>query len=170
MFDIFGEMESAEELNKTAEGLKNEGDKENLYKLADENGIDRAEADLYFEGMTDAFCDVATAAIGKIEVEATQLNPVEIIADWTEYIKVSCLEDEELARAVRRKGKSFKACIGSILKWSFQSRYKVDKDIVKAAGLDTDRRMKSIEMGIPGMGRAKKLIRAYYLESEEGTR
>lgn len=96
MFDIFGEMESAEELNKTAEGLKNEGDKENLYKLADENGIDRAEADLYFEGMTDAFCDVATAAIGKIEVEATQLNPVEIIADWTEYIKVSCLEDEEL--------------------------------------------------------------------------
>ena len=55
MFDIFGEMESAEELNKTAEGLKNEGDKENLYKLADENGIDRAEADLYFEGMTDAF-------------------------------------------------------------------------------------------------------------------
>ena len=167
MFDIFGEMESAEELNKTAEGLKNEGDKENLYKLADENGIDRAEADLYFEGMTDAFCDVATAAIGKIEVEAAQLKPVEIIADWTAYIKVSCLEDEELARAVRRKGKSLKACIWSILKWSFQSRYKVDKDIVKVAGLDADRRMKSIEMGIPGMGRAKKLIRAYYLESAD---
>ena len=168
MFDIFGEMESAEELNKTAEGLKNEGDKENLYKLADENGIDRAEADLYFEGMTDAFCDVATAAICKIEVEAAQLNPVEIIADWTEYIKVSCLEDEELARAVRRKGKSFKACIGSILKWSFQARYKVDKDIIRAA--EIKKYVKSVEMGIPGMGRAKKLIRAYYLESEEGTR
>ena len=100
MFDIFGEMESAEELNKTAEGLKNEGDKENLYKLADENGIDRAEADLYFEGMTDAFCDVATAAIGKIEVEATQLNPVEIIADWTRNLRGQCAERERVSKRV----------------------------------------------------------------------
>ncbi|MCX4378950.1 MAG: hypothetical protein OSJ61_22730 [Lachnospiraceae bacterium] len=168
MFDIFGEMESAEELNKTAEGLKNEGDKKSLYKLADENGIDRAEADLYFEGMTDAFCDVATAAIGKIEVEAAQLKTVEIIADWTEYIKGSCLEDMQFAQAVRRKGKSLKECIGNILKWSFKVRYKVDKDIIRAA--EIKKYVKSVEMGIPGMGRAKKLIRAYYLESEEGTR
>ena len=35
-------MGSAEEINRTAEGLKNEGDEENLLKLARENGIDAA--------------------------------------------------------------------------------------------------------------------------------
>lgn len=40
MFDKFGEFDSAEELNKAAEGLKEEGDKESLIELAKENGID----------------------------------------------------------------------------------------------------------------------------------
>lgn len=74
----------------------------------------------------------------------------------------------QFAQAVRRKGKSLKECIGNILKWSFKVRYKVDKDIIRAA--EIEKYVKSVEMGIPGMGRAKKLIRAYYLESEEGTR
>lgn len=162
MFEIFGEMDSAEEINKTAEGLKNEGDKENLFKLAEENGIDAAFAQMYYAGEIENLCDVATAAIGKIEAEAAELKPVEIIADWVEYIKVSCLDNEELARAVRKKGKSLKGCIGSLLKWSFNARYKVDKDIIKAAGINNA----SVEMGIPGMGCAKKLIKEYYLKQE----
>lgn len=162
MFEIFGEMDSAEEINKTAEGLKNEGDKENLFKLAEENGIDAAFAQMYYAGGAKSLCDVATAAIGKIEAEAAELKPVEIIADWVEYIKVSCLDNEELARAVRRKGKSLKGCIGYLLAWSFKARYKVDKDIIKAAGINNAK----VEMGIPGMGRAKKLIKEYYLKQE----
>lgn len=160
MFEIFGEMDSADEINKTAEGLKNEGDKENLFKLAGENGIDAAFARMYYDGETESLCDVATAAIGKIEAEAAELKPVEIMADWTEYIKVSCLDNEELARAVRRKGKSLKGCMGKLLEWSFDARYKVDKDIIKAAGINNAH----VEMGIPGMGRAKKLIKEYYLK------
>lgn len=160
MFEVFGEMDSAEQLNMTAEGLKNEGDKENLYKLAEENGIDEAFVEMYIAGEIESFCDIATAAIGKIEVEAAELKPVEIVADWVEYIKGQCLDNEELARAVRRKGKTLKGCIGKLLEWSFKERYKVDKDIVKAAGIKSAK----VEMGIPGMGRAKKLIREYYMQ------
>lgn len=159
MYEIFGEMESAEEINAAAEGLKKEGDKENLYRLAAENGIDSGFVDMYSDGiMENLCCDAATAALGKIEVEAAGLKPVEIIADWTEYIKTLCGDNEEFARAVRRKGKSLKGCIGSLLGWSFRARYKVDQDIIKAAGINV-----SVEMGIPGMGTARRLIREYYL-------
>ena len=155
MYEVFGEMDSMEEINTAARGLKDEGDKENLYTLAKENGIDRALADMYLDGtMEDLCCDAATAALGKIDVK-----PVEIIADWVEYIRTLCSDDETFAQGVRRKGKSLKGCIGSLLGWSFRARYKVGKDIIKAAGISNA----SVEMGIPGMGTAKKLIREYYL-------
>lgn len=159
MFDIFGEFDSVEELNAAAEGLKEEGDTENLKKLAIENGIDEAFADMYIQGAMPELCDVAMAAIGKVTVEAQELKPVEIMEDWTEYIKASCFEDEELAVAVRKKGKTLKGCISELLKWSFKNCYAVDKDIVKAAGVGNA----NVKLGIPGMGRAKKLIRQYYL-------
>ena len=92
MFEIFGEMDSAEEINKTAEGLKKEGDMDSLIKLAEENGIDAEFAWKYHLGQTESLCDAATAAIGKIEAEAAVLKPAEIIADWTEYIKTQCID------------------------------------------------------------------------------
>lgn len=159
MFDLFGEFGSAEEINKAAEGFKNEGDIKSLKKLAAENGIDAAFADMYASGAMPEFCDIAMAAIGKITVEAQELKPVEIMEDWTEYIKASCMDNPELAVAVRSKGKTLKGCIGAILKWSFDNRYKVDADIIKAAGIKNAR----VAEGIPGMGRAKKLIKEYYL-------
>ncbi len=165
MYDIFGEMDSAEEINAAAEGLKNEGDRKNLLKLAKENGIDGTFAEMYLDGTTECLCcDAATAALGKIDVEASALQPVEIVADWVEYIRTLCSDDEAFARAVRRKGKSLKGCIGSLLAWSFRAKYRVDKDIIKAAGISCA----SVEMGIPGMGTAKKLVRKYYLETGGG--
>lgn len=47
MFELFGEFDSVEEMNKAAEGFKNEGDIESLKKMAEENGIDEAFADMY---------------------------------------------------------------------------------------------------------------------------
>lgn len=160
MYEVFGELDSAEEINAAARGLKDEGDRENLYTLAEENGIDSAFVDMYLDGtMENLCCDAATAAIGKIEMEAAVLKPVEIISDWVEYIKALSSDDEEFAQAVRRKGKSLKGCIGSLLGWSFKARYRVEKDIIKAAGINNA----SVDMGIPGMGTAKRLIREYYL-------
>lgn len=160
MYDLFGEFDSVEELNQAAEGFKAEGDIDSLKKLAEENGIDAAFADMYASGEMPKFCDVAMAAIGKITVEAAVLKPVEIMEDWTEYIKRKCMEDEKLAAAVRKKGKTLKGCVGALLKWSFENRYKIDQDIIKASGIKING---SVEEGIPGAGRAKKIIKEYYL-------
>lgn len=158
MFEVFGEL-TAEEINKTAEGLKNEGDINNLIVLAKENGIDEMYARLYIEDELDQLCDVASAALGKLAIEEEELKPVEIIEDWIAYIKGSCLDDENIAVAVRKKGKNLKGCIAELLKWSFKNAYNVDKDIIKAAGVSNA----TVKMGIPGMGTAKKLIKEYYL-------
>lgn len=158
MFDVFGNMDSAEEINKTAEGLKNEGDKQSLYALAKENGIDKGFADMYLAGAMPFLCDVATAAVGKLTIEAHELKAKELIADWIEYIKVSCMEDEELARAVRLKSKSVKDCLAALMKWSFGNLYEIPKDVAKAAGITAN-----VKFGIPGMRQAKQIIREYYL-------
>lgn len=160
MFDVFGEFDSAEELNMAAEGLKNEGDTDSLYKLAEENGIDRAFAEMYLAGGMPTLCDVATAAMGKIDVEAAELKLQEIHADWAEYIKAMCEKKEDFAMAVRKKDKTLKGCIAALLKWSFKHKYKINDEIVKMAEIKTAR----VEEGIPGMGTAKKLIREYYLK------
>lgn len=158
MFEVFGEL-TAEEINKTAEGLKNEGDINNLIVLAKENGIDEMYARLYIEDELDQLCDVASAALGKLAIEEADFKPVEIIEDWVAYIKGSCLDDENIAVAVRKKGKNLKGCIAELLKWSFKNAYNVDKDIIKAAGVSNA----TVKMGIPGIGTAKKLIKEYYL-------
>lgn len=164
MFDKFGELGSYEEINMAAEGFFNEGDMESLRELAKENGIDEYYAELYIAGEIDVLCDSAlTAAIGKIEVECQELKPEEIMSDWVEYIKGRCMESEQIAIAVRKKGKSLKGCIGEMMKWSFGHHQKIDQEIVKAAGINNA----WVTLGIPGMGRAKKIIKEYYLGGED---
>lgn len=159
LYDKFGEFDSADEINASAEGLFNEGDYENIKVLAKENGIEKDFVDMYLSGDIPVLCDTTSAALGKLEVEASELKPVEIMEDWLDYIRVCCTEDDQMAQAVRRKGKSLKGCIGALLSWSFKARYKVDAEIVKEAKIGSAR----VEMGIPGMGTAKHLIKEYYL-------
>lgn len=159
LYDKFGEFDSADEINASAEGLFNEGDYENIKVLAKENGIEKDFVDMYLSGDIPVLCDTTSAALGKLEVEASELKPVEIMEDWLEYIKMCCADEAEMAKAVRAKGKSLKGCMASLLAWSFKARYKVDAEIVKQARIGGAR----VEMGIPGMGTAKRLIREYYL-------
>lgn len=159
MFDRFGEFDSAEEINELAVNLRKEGDKESILELAEENGIDREIAKAFIDGDILYLCDDMMAAIGKINVETKELKPVEIMLDWVEYLKSKCFEREEMAKAVRRKGKSLKKCIGELLSWSFKNQHHVDKDILKAAGVNA-----RCTLGIPGMGTAKEIITKYYLE------
>lgn len=158
MFKVFGEFDAYEEINEAAEGLRQEGDFKNIAVLAEENGIDKELAELYISGQLDMLCDIETAAIGKIEVEAKELKNQEIMQDWVEYIKACVSKDEKMARAVRRKGKSVKKCIANLLIWSMKHMYPVDAEIVKAAGAKGQ-----CKLGIPGMATAKELIRKYYL-------
>lgn len=100
-----------------------------------------------------------TAALGKIEVESTELQPKEIMGDWVEYLKSQCMENELMAYSVRKKGKSLKGCIAALLKWSFGNQIPIEQEILKAAGVTADR----VTLGIPGMATAKRIIREYYL-------
>ena len=159
MFDKFGEFDSAEEINEAAEGQLAEGDIESLKELAAENGIDREDVDDLLDGLIEELCNPLIAAFGKLKVEAKELKPCEIMEDWLEYIKARCCEDEQMAKAVRKKGKSLKGCIAELLKWSFKNQHDVDKDILKAAGVNAGR----CTLGIPGMKRAKQIITEYYL-------
>ncbi len=159
MFDKFGEFDSYEEINELAENLFNEGDFESIKAVAKENGIDEEIAEMYINGEIPELCDLLAAALGKIEVESKELKPKDIMEDWTEHLKGQCLENETLAEAVRKRGKSLKGCIGALLAWSFKNQQSIDKDIIKAAGVSAGR----VTLGIPGMGRAKKIIRDYYI-------
>ena len=163
MFEKFGELNSFGELNELAENLFNEGDTESLKAMAKENGIQDEFVRMYLQGDIPALCDPLTAALGKIDVEAAELKPKEIMEDWVEYLRGQCMENEILAFQVRKKGKSLKGCIAALLKWSFSNQQQIDKDIIKAAGVSAGR----VTLGIPGMGRAKKIIREYYLGGEK---
>lgn len=159
MFERFGEFDSAEEINECAEGLKEEGDIESLYVMAKENGLVKADVDDYLDGFTDKLVNPLIAAWGKIEVEKKNLKPEHIMADWVSYIETKCADNEDVARAVRKKGKSIKGCIAAILKYSFSIRKKVDADIIKAAGISNGR----VDLGIPGMLEVREIIDKYYL-------
>ena len=158
MWDRFGEFDSAGEINELAVNLRKEGDADSVKELARENGIDPELAEAFLEGELLYLCDDMAAAIGKIEIEAAELKPVEIMADWVEYLKARCFEDTETARAVRKKGKSLKGAIAALLSWSYKNQREIDKDIKKAAGINV-----KVTDGTPGMARAKQLMAEYYL-------
>lgn len=158
MYERFGEFDSEEEINETAVNLRKEGDTDSIRILAEENGIDQDIVEAFLEGDLLYLCDAMSAAIGKIEVEARAMQAGEIMADWAEYIKWKCYDDEGMARAVRTKEKSLKGCIGKLLEWSFRHQRPVDKDILKAVGVTGH-----CTLGIPGMGTAQKIITDYYL-------
>lgn len=129
MWDKFGEMDSAEELNKKAMELRENGKAEELLPLTEENGIDGYMLEMFADGDIDFICDTQTAAEGKLSVELKNYqkqyvaNAMEVVDALTsmmmrERIKLSVhkagvdidididVTGEELARAVRRKGKS----------------------------------------------------------------
>ena len=154
IFDKFGEFGSADEINELAKNLLTEGDKASIKAVAKENGIPEDYAEMFISGEILALCDVQTAAVGKIEVEAADIKAEDIMADWAEYIKAICIEDEKIAASVRSKGKSLKGCIAELLKWSFGHQKSVDKALHAADPL----------IGIPGQAQCRKIIRTYYGE------
>lgn len=163
MFDKFGELNNCEEINELAENLFNEGDIDSLKVMAKENGIQEDFVEMYLQGDIPVLCDALTAALGKIDIEAAELKPKEIMEDWVEYLRGQCVEDDTLARQVRKKGKSLKGCIAALLSWSFKNQQTINEDIIKKAGVTA----KKVTLGIPGMGRAKQIIKDYYMGGAE---
>lgn len=164
MFEKFGEMNTIEEINMAAEGLKAEGDRESLMALARENGIEDDDTEDYLEDyVTQLIPTPCFGAVAKIQLEVKENEKLyeeqELIHDWIGYIKLEASESEEFARAVRKNGKRVKDCIAGILLWSFSHQVQLDSELLKAAGVNASR----VTMGVPGMRTARELIRDYYL-------
>jgi len=71
MFEKFGKMESAAEINELAGNLLKEGDRDSISILAKENGIDPDIAEAFAEGQISYISeDEKDAAYGRISVEA----------------------------------------------------------------------------------------------------
>lgn len=112
MFNVFGEFNSADEINKAAAGLMAEGDTDNIKALAKENGLDIEFAQAYIKGEIPLLTDPLMAAVGKIELERKSINDPffsDMKDSMINYLLSACTE-ESFARAVRRKGKSLKGC------------------------------------------------------------
>ena len=181
MFEKYGNFDSAKEINEKAEELFNDGQVDEIYILAAENGIEKEMADAYIEGDLPELCDITDAALGKIDVEAANLGAEEIMNDWADYVRALAGRDLVFAAAVRRKEKTLKGCIAVLLTWGIQHQEPVDKEIIEEAKKQVD--VKDIKvkgfqlsfldrttLGIPGMGRAMKMIREYYIGKEGGGR
>ena len=54
LFEKFGEFDSAEELNRAAAAQLAEGDIDAIYEIAEENGLDREDAEDYIDGGSGA--------------------------------------------------------------------------------------------------------------------
>lgn len=106
MFEMFGEMETAEEINAVDRSLKEEGERENLDKLCAENGIDAELAEMFWDGEIDFVTDQLMAAVGKLDMEVKEAKGqngyLESIAN---FLKAEAEKDKDLAIAIRKKRK-----------------------------------------------------------------
>lgn len=112
MFDKFGEFDSAGEINQAAVGLKAEGDNDSILVLAKENGLDEEFAKAYIDGEITELTNTLMAAVGKIELERSSITDSffhDMKEDMINYLLLQC-QDETLAGAIRKKGKSLKGC------------------------------------------------------------
>lgn len=56
MFEVFGEFDSAEEINKAAAAQLAQGDTQAIRDIARENGLDPADAEDYIDGEVSELC------------------------------------------------------------------------------------------------------------------
>lgn len=167
MFEKFGEFDSAEEINRAAKQQLEQGDEEAIYTIAEENGIDKGDVQDYVEGFTQELTTILSAAVGKLEVESEHLKIGGILKDWTSIILQQCMTDETFCIAVRRKDKSLKQCMASLIKFAFENKEQVSDEIVNITKVMHNGKEvpmnKPLFLGIPNNAEAKKIIREYYL-------
>lgn len=167
MFDKFGEFDSCEEINRAAAAQLKEGDKDAIFALAQENGIDKEDAQDYADGCLDELTTPLLAALGKLSVEAEDLQLSGIMLDWKGMVVEQCMVVEELPAAVRRKGKSLQGFMASVIRFSFENSRQVSDKIIKATKVTHNGKEQPFRgplyMGFPNRKQVKKMILEYYL-------
>jgi len=170
LFPKFGELTSAEEINRAAEAQKKEGDFEALKTLAKENGIDEMDAQDYMDDISSELCTDFSAAIGKIQREVEYLKPSMTLEAWNTFLYGMLAGENagadsdsiKLCRAVRSKGKYLAGFYARVIVECSKNRVYVPKVIVdEAKKLDKDI-PDNLPMGDISRLRLEELIREYY--------
>lgn len=166
MFDKFGEFDSAEELNAKAAELKAAGEEKRLVELAEENGIDKEDAEDYMDDCTDELATPLMAAVGKIKVEGEHLKIAGVLIDWKDTIMEMCTEDIKMQHAVRKKGKSLTGCMAKLMAFAFENKVQISEEIVKATKINHNGKVEQMRgpvyMGIPNKREVRQIARKYY--------
>ena len=151
LFERFGEFDSVEELNMTAEGLKEEGDLESLKVLAEENGLDAADAEDYADGIVTELASDLMAAAGKIAVESKALGIDGIMSDWKDTVIEECAEEY----------------MAKLIQYSFENKVPVSAEILKITKVKHNGKLENFNgplyLGIPNRMEVRKIARKYYL-------
>ena len=167
LFERFGEFDSVEELNMTAEGLKEEGDLESLKVLAVENGLSEYDAEDYAPGDVEELASKQMAAIGKLKVESEELKIAGIMEDWKDTVAEECVENEALCAAVRKKDKSLKECMAKLIQFAFENKVQVNDEIIKITKVNHNGKLENFRgplyLGIPNRAQVRDIARKYYL-------
>lgn len=163
MWDKFGELDSAEEINRLAAAELQEGDVDALKALAEENGLDKDDVEDYIDGLIDTLTTPELAAVGKLDVEMKHLDVKGILKDWVDELKAEIMRDREFAIAVRRKGKSLAGYIALTAETGYTNRAVVNKEIVaKTTTIKNMFGSHEFSIGIPSRTERKQMMHTYY--------
>lgn len=167
MFEKFGEFDSAEELNAAAKKFLEAEDEKSLLELAKENGIDKEDAEDYYDGVVAELASPIMAARGKLDVESKDLEIKGILTDWRDMILKMCMDDPKMCAAVRKKGKSLQGCMALFIGFAFDKKEPVSKKILGETMITHHGKKEKFKgdlyLGFPNRKEAKKLIEDYYL-------
>lgn len=168
MFDKFGEFDSAQEINEAAAAQLAEGDTEAVIAIAEENGIDREDAEDFINRTVQELCSPLMAAYGKLKVESKYLDIGGILTDWKDAVAEACTEDEAFCMAVRKRGKSLQECMAALIKYAFENKVRISDKIVNVTKIMHHGKLVQMKgplyLGVPGRAEVKRLIREYYMK------
>lgn len=124
LFSRFGEFDSVEELNKTAEGLKEEKDFDSLKELAEENGIEKCDVDDYINGITQELAVQITAAMGRLKVELASLDGQagEMCKFYAKFAEEIAIGRKDVAAGIMKKGARIKGIYDQL--YQYASKHK----------------------------------------------
>ncbi len=132
LYEKYGEFGSASEIAEAIKAQFDEGDTEAAFEIGRENGLEDDDILDIADGVpVEEVLTPCVVALGKIQIEAEAYQKNDsIIVDWIEYIKALAIDSEEIAKNIRKKGKSLNGCLGELLKFSYNHAFSIPGDIV----------------------------------------
>lgn len=164
MFEKFGNLDTADAINKIAEEIKATGDEEKLKAFCEENGIDQEDAEDYMDGVIDELVTPLSAALGKLRAEEVYLKLGGILTDWVDELRNECINDEKMQQAVRSSSKELAGYIAALAENGYENRCVVSPVIVKQTKtINKLLNGHEFSIGVPDKATRLQLMKDYYL-------